>query len=319
MSAAPFLPAAAFDLPDRVIEWQTWQFAQSLSARTVAERTASVMRCAQWAGTDPEALRSDQIAGWLAHGADWAARTRWTYHGALAAWFRWLEQQEYRDTNPMDKVGRPRRPRSEPRPVSDSNMRRLLRSQMHCRTRAMVLLASLQGLRAHEIAKIKGEHLDLIAGAIVVSGKAGVTATMPLHHLVLEQAFKMPRKGFWFPGPVDGHQRRESVSGTVKEAMIRAGVPGSAHQLRHWYGTALVRAGVDLRTVQTLMRHQNLASTAIYTAVADEQRTKGMQLLDPFRVATMEPVAQAQNVTAEQLRRRATELLAAADEIERLR
>jgi hypothetical protein len=52
------------------------------------------------------------------------------------------------------------------------------------------------------------------------------------------------------------------------------------------------------------MRHQNLASTAIYTAVADEQRTKGMQLLDPFRVATMEPVAQARDVTAEQLRRR---------------
>jgi hypothetical protein len=225
MTAAAFLPAAERDLPDRVIEWQTWQFAQSLSARTVAERTASVMRCAQWAGTDPEVLRSDQIAGWLAHGADWAARTRWTYHGALAVWFRWLEQQEYRDTNPMDKVGRPRQPRSE----TAAGIRR-----QHAAASAVANALPHQGdgaarvatrPRAHEIAKVKGEHLDLIACVIVVSGKGGVTATMPLHHLVLEQAFKMPRRGFWFPGPESGHQRRESVSGTVKEAMIRASVP----------------------------------------------------------------------------------------------
>jgi integrase len=315
MTAALFQPAV-LELPDRVAEWQTWQFAQSLSARTVAERTAAVMRCAQWAGAAPDVLRPQQIAGWLAEGGDWSARTRWTYHGALSAWFRWLEQQEYLGVNPMDKVGSPRRPRSEPRPVSDSNMRRLLRLPMHRRTRAMVLLASLQGLRVHEIAKVKGEHLDLVARTIIVAGKGGVTATLPLHHLVIEHAYRLPRRGFWFPGPDRGHQRRESIGGTIKEAMVRAGVAGSAHQCRHWFGTALVRAGVDLRTVQTLMRHQNLTSTAIYTAVADEQRAKGIQLLDPFGVATLQPVEQSPEVTPDDLRRRAAELLAAADALQ---
>jgi site-specific recombinase XerD len=64
--------------------------------------------------------------------------------------------------------------------------------------------------------------------------------------------------------------------------MIRAGVPGSCHSLRHWFATALVRAGVDLRTVQELMRHQDLSATAICTDVAKKQRAKGIQLLDPF-------------------------------------
>jgi integrase len=344
MTAALFQPTVV-ELPARVEEWQTWQFAQSLSARTVVERTAAVMRCAEWVGVTPEALRSQQIAAWLAEGGDWAARTRWTYHAALNAWFRWLEQQEYLTVNPMDKVGSPRRPRSEPRPVSDSNMRRLLRVPMHRRTRAMVLLAALQGLRVHEIAKVKAEHLDLIARTIIVAGKGGVTATLPLHHLVVEQAYLMPRRGFWFPGLDRGHQRRESISGTIKEAMIRAGVAGSAHQLRHWFGTALVKAGVDLRTTQELMRHQNLASTAVYTAVADEQRAKGIQLLDPFGVATLQPVEQPQKgvrladtlqadicgptepqvtlrgvttteVTVDELRHRAAELLAAADALQ---
>lgn len=119
----------------------------------------------------------------------------------------------------MDKVGKPRRPRSEPRPVSDENMRRLLRTPMRRRTRAMILLASLQGLRTHEIAKVKAEHLDLIARTMVVAGKGGVTATLPLHHLVIEQAYRMPRRGFWFPGEDAGHQRRESVSCTIKEVI----------------------------------------------------------------------------------------------------
>lgn len=222
---------------------------------------------------------------------------------------------EYRVDNPMLKVGRPRRPRGEPRPVSDDNIRRLLRSPMRRKTRSMVILAAMQGLRAHEVAKVKGEHLDLIDRTMIVTGKGGVTATLPLHPLTIEAAYQMPRQGFWFPGPHGGHQRRESVSGTIKDAMVRAGIPGSAHQLRHWFGTALVRAGVDLRTVQTLMRHQNLASTSIYTAIADEQRAAGIARLDPFNLATMEPPGTA-HTTIDELRKQAAELLAAAERLE---
>lgn len=110
---------------------------------------------------------------------------------------------------------------------------------------------------------------------------------MPLHHRVVEHAYVMPRRGYWFPGVDGGHQRRESVCTTVKEAMIRAGIAGSCHSLRHWFGTALVEAGVDLRAVQTLMRHENLTSTAIYTLVSERRRAEGIERLDPFRIAPL--------------------------------
>lgn len=306
-------------LPARIAEWKVWQHGQSLSPRTVDERVATVMRCAVWAQSDPQSLRSDQISAWLAaEGGEWSANTRWTYYTSLAAWFRWLEKLEYRSVNPMEKVGKPRRPKGVPRPISDDNMRRLLRSRMHRRTRAMVLLGAMQGLRAHEIAKVKGEHLDLVDRTMIVAGKGGVTWMLPLHPMVVEIAYQMPRKGFWFPGADRGHQRRESVCGTVKDAMIRAGIPGSTHCLRHWFGTALVRAGVDLRTVQELMRHQNLSATAIYTEIAKEQRAKGIQLLDPFGFATMEPMPVA-TVTVEAMRQQAAELLATAARLETAR
>lgn len=49
-------------------------------------------------------------------------------------------------------------------------------------------------------------------------------------------------------------------------------IDGTAHQLRHWYGTALLDAGTDVRVVQELMRHLSIQSTTIYTRVSDVQR-----------------------------------------------
>lgn len=270
-----------------IAQWRTWQFARSLSRRTVDERVATVIRMAEWCRTAPELVTTTDIVEWLAEGGDWSANTRWTYYTSITAWFKWLQKTDHRSDNPMLKIDPPKRSKGVPHPVSNNDMQRLLAIRARRRTKAMILLGSFQGFRVHEIAKVKGEHFDLIERTVIVTGKGGFTATLPLHHRVLEIAYQMPRKGYWFPGADRGHQRRESISGTVKEAMVRAGVVGSAHWLRHWFGTALLEAGVDVRTVQILMRHQNLATTEIYTKVSDQRRAEGIERLDPFR---MEPL-----------------------------
>lgn len=275
-----------FPLPvetdELVNTWRTWQYAQSLSVRTVTERTACVSRMSLACKVPPAAAGVEHIAAWLAN-PNWTPSSRWTYHQCLSAWFLWLQKQGHRVDNPMVLVGKPRRPRGEPHPCSDREMAMLLRTTMRRRTKAMVLLASLAGLRVHEIAKITAEDFNLVERTLFVLGKGKVGKTLPLHHLIVEHAYQMPRKGFWFPGPDGGHQRRESVSGTLKDVMVRAGVKGSAHSLRHWFGTTLVDEGVDLRTVQELLRHQSLATTQIYTLVSDEKRLDGIDRLDPYR------------------------------------
>jgi len=262
-------------------QWQVWQYAQSLSPRTVCERARVLDRISVAAQCEPRHLEVAQIAQWLAD-ESWSPNTRWTYHQCLSAWFAWLQKQGHREDNPMIQIGKPRRPRGVPRPITDADLTRVLNTRMHRRSRAMILLGSFQGLRAHEIAKIKGEHFDLVEGTVTVTGKGKVTVTLPLHHRVREICYQMPRHGYWFPGPDNGHQRRESISHTVSKVMQRAGVPGSAHQLRHWFGTALLEAGVDLRTTQVLMRHSNLSTTAIYTLVREARKAEGIQRLNPF-------------------------------------
>ncbi len=267
-----------------ISEWQSWQYAKGLSRRTVHERISTVERMASWINTqDPATVTPNEIVQWLAEsGENWSLNTRSTYYTNLAAWFRWLQKMGHRLDNPMVNIDPPKRPKGTPRPVTNRDLQRILGVRVYKRTRAMLLLAAFQGLRVHEIAKIKGEHFDLIARTLVVTGKGGFTAVLPLHHRVVEHAYTMPRQGFWFPGPDRGHQHRESVSGTIKGVMLKAGVAGSAHCLRHWFGTALVEAGVDLRTVQVLLRHQNLSTTAIYTAVSDRRKAEGIERIDPF-------------------------------------
>ena len=137
------------------------------------------------------------------------------------------------------------------------------------------------GLRVAEVARIRGEDFDLDARSLRVTGKGGKTAVIPLHDELICLAADMPSRGWWFPagrgesGPIAS----KAVTVAMSRAMARAGFTGHGHQLRHWYGSSLGAAGVDLRTVQERMRHENLATTQIYTLVTDEARRSGIDRL----------------------------------------
>jgi len=266
--------------------WRTWQYAQSLSIRTVGSRIETIERFGQALRCHPKDATIDDVVEWLAKGEHWRPSTRRTYYKALVAWFKWLQRAGHRLDNPMVQVPPPKVPRAVPRPVTNANLRRVLATRMHKRTRVMILLYAFAGLRCSEIAAIRGENFDLVERTVTVTGKGGVTATLPLHPLIMEAAWSMPRTGYWFPSNAstnEPHLLGHSVGTIIKRVMIRAGVQGSAHCLRHWFGTELVSAGVDLRTTQELMRHASLATTAVYTQIADARKAEGVERLDPWR------------------------------------
>jgi integrase len=194
------------------------------------------------------------------------AASRSAYFGHISGFYRWYSFNGGVDVTA--RLPRPKMPKGTPRPISDEQLRTLLSTNMRRKTRVMILLAALAGLRVHEIAKVRGDDVDLDARTLRVTGKGGRTDTLPLHPLLVEAAKTMPRRGWWFMGnsrrPGQPIARR-SVSEVIQMAMQRAGIPGgTAHRIRHWYGSQLVAGGADLRTAQTLLRHANLNTTAIY-------------------------------------------------------
>lgn len=203
----------------------------------------------------------------------------------MAAWFKWLQLTDRRVDNPMVKVGTPRVPERDPRPLADTEVVVLLQARMWSSTRAMILLALLAGLRVHEIAKVRGEDFDHANRVLWVMGKGRKLKSIPLHPMLIELASSMPVSGWWFPmrGYPSEHVRSKSVSDVVGRTMRRAGVRGTPHSLRHWYATTLLDDGADIRLVQELMRHKSIASTQIYTAVPDHRRHEAIGRLDPLR------------------------------------
>jgi len=267
-------------------DWALAMNARGLAERTVRERLQTIMRVADAATVSPDGLTKRQILTYLSR-SDISPSTRASYHVTIKAWCSWLVDEGVREDNPAAKIPRPRVPRRRPRPVATAHLERLLTTRMHHRTKTMILLAAFQGLRVHEIAKLKGEDVDLLGSRLYVKGKGGVDEWLPLHPRIAAEAVGYPRRGYWFLAWKDnraaargkGPILARSVSTIIGNAMARAGVPGSAHSLRHWYGTQLVRSGADLRTAQTLLRHASLATTQIYVEIGEDRRAEAISRL----------------------------------------
>jgi integrase len=150
----------------------------------------------------------------------------------------------------------------------------------------MILLGAYAGLRVSEIAAVRGQDVDMIANSIAVVGKGGKRRDISLHPVLVDLARSMPPRTWWFPSSTGNHRYRaggpmlgNSVSASISKAMVRAGVPGTPHALRHWFGTALRQVGVDSLVIKELMGHESLATTEICVMVSVESRSSAISAL----------------------------------------
>lgn len=250
-----------------VEDYVRWMRSWGASEDTIrARRTVARGRLREWGGL--AGFTPDNVERWL--GREMSAWSRSTYHAHLSDFCAWLAASGRIEADPMPSIRKPPRPHSLPRPLSDAEVERAL-SAATGRQLTWLLLGLNAGLRAHEIAKLRGE--DVSARGIYVEGKGGKRAHLPMHPDIWTDAQGYPERGWWFPSArVPG---RSITANTVTNYTSRffgsLGIAGSIHRTRHTYGTTLLRNGVHIRDVQRLMRHSDLSTTAAYTAVDEDQ------------------------------------------------
>lgn len=260
-------------------DFTTYQTAKGLSPKTIQNRL-SILR--MWlTRVDPLTASTNDVRRFLARPIA-ASSKRINLH-ALRAFYQFLIEDGYLDADPTARVASVKVPRTMPRPFSWEQIDAMLRSGAYRRTRAMILLGYYQGLRVSQISALHGDDIDLLAGTLRTIAKGNVELVLPLHPMIRELAATMPR-GWWFPARSGrpGHISPSAVTELVHKAKVRAGITDpklTAHSLRHSYGTHLLENGVDVRVVQELMGHANLATTQIYTRVSDIQRRAGISAL----------------------------------------
>ena len=253
---------------------RSWQAGKAtIDARLVLARS----RLKAW-GLDGFTVAT--IERFLSEDAHGNERKRWTvatYHNHLTDFCAFLKAAEFIEDNPMELVKKVKRPVKRPRPLTEAEVAKVL-SVVEGDVGDWVRIALLTGLRAFEIAKLRGE--DFTDEGLYVMGKGGVEATLPIHPELAEMQTRFPTRGYWFPGPDDGHVRSRQISLKVGRLFEALGIEGSIHRLRHVYGTRLLRKGANIRVAQRLMRHSSLETTAGYLAVVTDEEREAILLLD---------------------------------------
>jgi integrase/recombinase XerD len=270
-------------------DFAAFQKGKGLAPRTIANRAYMLEALVRATDVDLEHITIHDLRAWIGRGISKSSMQ--TERDTYRAFFRFAREEGYRTDDPSERLAPIRAARGKPRPYSTDQIDALLNSGAYARTRAMILLGCYQGFRAAEIAAIHGHDIDHDADTIRVTGKGGKQSVLPLHPVIRDLSTRMPADGYWFPARKtnDGHIHSRSVSDLMWRAKKRAGIRNqrlTGHSLRHSYGTDLVRAGVDLRTVQELMRHESLATTQIYTLIDDQQLRAGIIRLPAHQIPT---------------------------------
>ena len=144
---------------------------------------------------------------------------------------------------------------AQPQTIQHQVAMRAISQATTWRTRAYLELGYFAGLRVSEIAKVHSDDIDLQTETLIVKGKGGAEAVLPMHPLIARLA--LHKKGYWFPADTPRrHVQPTSVSHTIKTALLRAGAPPSttARVLRQTYIARLCDAASDPDVVQQLAR-----------------------------------------------------------------
>jgi integrase/recombinase XerD len=263
--------------------WRTALRAEARTRDTIDTRVYGVTSLAKTC--DPVHATTDEVRAWLAdQRSPWTTRT---YFVTARRWYAFLLERGARADDPTAVMRAPRLPKRVPRPLDAAALEQCLADAQGV-TYAYLLLGAFEGLRVSEIARVRGE--DVTRAGIRVRGKGGREDVLPTHPLVWELAQGMPRRGWWFPSPNArrGHVLAGTVSTHLSRYFAEVGVDGTAHMLRHSFGTRVLAAsGRDLLTTSQLMRHENPATTAGYLLVDDAHRAAVIHGLPGGRRGTL--------------------------------
>ncbi|MEJ4047390.1 tyrosine recombinase XerC [Erwinia sp. SLM-02] len=198
---------------------------------------------------------------------------------ALRSFLDWLISQGTIKANPAKGVATPRAPRHLPKNIDVDEINQLLEIDLNdplaVRDRAMLEVMYGAGLRLSELTGIDLNHLDLASGEVWVIGKGskerrlpmGKTAVLWLEHwLALRELFS-PQDNALFLSKQGKRISARNVQKRFAEWGIKQGLSSHVHphKLRHSFATHMLESSGDLRAVQELLGHANLATTQIYT------------------------------------------------------
>ncbi len=282
----------------------TWRHLDAFLDMMVAERGCSphtraayrrdledFQRFAGVRGADPDVTDAPLLRAYLAElgKAGFSARTVARRLSALRQFFELVYAEGWRNDNPTLALDSPKLGRPLPKILATEDIAAMIQAAAvlpgpeGVRLVAIIELLYASGMRVSELSRLPLGAATGEARALVIRGKGAKERMVPLteaarsalksylavraHFLAEGQTsrFLFPVRGK--PAPLD----RTRIAEALKKVALAAGVDParvSPHVLRHAFATHLLEGGADLRSVQQMLGHADIATTQIYTHVA---------------------------------------------------
>lgn len=263
---------------------------RALSPNTVSAYAVDLSKLVAFAEEreifDAPGLDAVLAAEFLVHLGDsgLGARSAARHLSALRSFCKFLVRERILDEDPSALLARPRVGTRLPKLLSEEQVLALLdapdpATPRGVRDRAMLALMYATGLRVSELCRLQMGDVDRERGFLSAFGKGRKRRLVPIGDIALDRLkdylensrplTAKPNDIVLFVSPRGGALTRQAFWKLIGQYARGIGIqqPVSPHQLRHSFATHLLQRGADLRSVQTMLGHESLATTEIYTHV----------------------------------------------------
>lgn len=227
---------------------------------------------------------------------------------AIRQFFTFIYNEKMRADNPAATLETPKLSRPLPTALSNADIVKMITqaktddSPQGLRLQAMLELIYGAGLRVSELVGLPIAALQLQSGsydvtleAMIIRGKGNKERLVPLNlptrvalsnYLKIRHVFMQSASPYLFPyHRAEGHITRQQFGVMLKELAVESGIDRdkiSPHTLRHSFASHLLEGGADLRVIQELLGHADIATTQIYTHIAGSRLKKLVEEKHPL-------------------------------------
>lgn len=259
---------------------------RNYSPRTIDAYVGGVAKFAKHFARSPDELGSEDLRAFQVHLV--RTGTSWSQFNQIVCGLRFFFAVTLGRTEAVPFIPFGKRPRRLPAVLSPEEVAALLDAARPGRDRALLQTAYACGVRISELLHLRVPDIDSARMVVVVRhGKGAKDRLVPLSARLLGELrafWQCYRPRTWlFPGGVaDRPLHAGTVQRMFQRVRRRAGLVKAAtvHTLRHSFATHLLEAGVDVFTLQRLLGHRSLATTALYLHVSRRHLERTPSLLD---------------------------------------
>lgn len=236
---------------------------------------------------------SDDVQRYLSHLPDKPSSVA-RKASALRTFYKFLMLEKIIDKNPTSNLELPKRGRTLPKYLSPEEIELLISSSGDIKTsvrlRCMLELLYASGLRVSELCELPMSAN--LGDKLLIHGKGAKERLVPMHegaqhalHKWLDVRGDNESKYVFPTNSASGHITRDGFFKILKKCAVLAGIEPSRvspHVLRHSFASHLLAGGANLRVIQTMLGHEDISTTQIYTHVLPEKLRDTVESAHPL-------------------------------------